>query len=223
MTTPKRGFLAYATANDRFGHVQDRDNFARMLALPAGIERIDIGIAVSEARPRSRRDERDFRDMARALEASGRFRVAELTFKSNLGRDFSSWRHLLQGFRRAAAPVDFVLLLNRSAYGPMQDGWYARYLPAFARHPHLAVCGSSINFEYRRQVDAGAHTHVQTYAWMSRFSALERILDDFPGVQAQSRDAAIRDGEVALGRRWFDLGLGITSLARPVFRRRAAP
>ncbi len=215
MTAPKRGFLAYATANDRFGHAQDRANFARMLTIPSGVECIDIGIAISEARPRSRRDERDFRDMARSLEASGRFHVAAMEFKPNVGRDFSSWRDLLYGFRREASPADFVLLLNRSAYGPMQADWYARYLAPFSRHPKLAVCGSSINFEYRRQALAGANTHAQTYAWMSRFDALDRLLDDFPGCHTRSREEAIRDGELGLSRRWFDLGLSITSLAWP--------
>jgi hypothetical protein len=215
MNLPQHGFLAYATANDPLGYCLDRANFGRMLARPAGVERIDIGIAVSEARPRSARDEREFDVLARRLEASGRFRVVDLFFKPNAGRDFSSWRDLLKRFRAEAVAEDHVLMLNRSAFGPLQDGWYRRFMTPFEGRPRLAVCGASINFEYQRQVLAGAYTHVQTYAWMSRFGILDPLLDAFPGGRSGSRAEAIRDGEVALGQHWLDQGWEIACLAWP--------
>jgi hypothetical protein len=149
------------------------------------------------------------------LEASGCFRVVDLFFKPNPGRDFSSWRDLLKRFRGEALAEDFVLMLNRSAFGPLRADWYSRFIAPFAQHPRLAACGASINFEYQRQVLEGANTHVQTYAWMSRFGILDPLIEDFPGSRAASRAEAIRDGEVALGRHWLDEGWEITSLAWP--------
>ncbi len=204
--TAGSAFLAYATANDPLGYLLDVANFRRMLIWASGVEKIDISIAVSEAQPRSHVDERWYEKVAQRLEASGRFRVAALFFKPNMGRDFSSWFSGIEKLSHAKAD-DLVLMLNRSAHGPLTHDWYSQFARPFEAVPALGLCGSSINFEH--------NVHVQTYAWMTRMNVLTEISGEYPGKYALTRETAIFNGELALSRRIMGKGYQITSLAWP--------
>jgi len=137
------GFLAYATANEGCGHLWDVANVRRWLRWNSGVERIDVCFAISEVHPRRKHEERFYRKLADRLESSGKFRVIDIVFKSNVGRDFSSWLACIKRFQPIAQPDDFVLMLNRSAYGPYLADWYRSYTVAFVHHPDLGVCGSN--------------------------------------------------------------------------------
>jgi hypothetical protein len=201
------GFLAYATANEGCGHLWDVANVRRWLRWNSGVERIDVCFAISEVHPRRKHEERFYRKLADRLESSGKFRVIDIVFKSNVGRDFSSWLACIKRFQPIAQPDDFVLMLNRSAYGPYLADWYRSYTVAFVHHPDLGVCGSSINFEFK--------THVQTYAWMTRMGIISELAENFPGGTARSSTEAIFKGELGLSQELMARGYRITSLAWP--------
>ena len=205
--TKRAGFLAYATANDRLGYVLDAKNVRRLVSLNPAAEPIDICLAVSEVTPRSKLDVRWYRTLADEFERGGRFRVIDVIFKTNIGRDFSSWKVCLEKIARVAQPDEFVLMLNRSASGPMLANWYTLYTEPFVRYPDLGICGSSINFEFK--------AHVQTYAWMTRMGIIERLMEDFPGERARTRREAIFNGEIELSQRLIARGYRIAALAWP--------
>src|SRR5262249_14935874 len=158
-------------------------NIRRWLAFDPGVDQIDLCIAVSEVTPRSKKDERWYRTLADRLEQSGKFKIVDIIFKPNLGRDFSSWEACLRRFELQAHESDNILMINRSALGPSMADWYVRYAEPFAHRPDLALCGSQINFYLK--------THVQSYVWMSRFSILRELLDNFPGRNSRTRLEAV--------------------------------
>jgi len=201
------GFLAYATANEGCGYLWDAANVRRWLRWDSGMERIDVCFAISEVHPRRKHEERFYRKLADRLESSGKFRVVDIAFKSNVGRDFSSWSACVTRLRPLAQPDDFVLMLNRSAYGPLAADWYRTYTLPFAQHPDLGVCGSSISFEYK--------THVQTYAWMTRMGIISELMEKFPGGEARSHTEAIFKGEFGISQELMARGYAITALAWP--------
>jgi hypothetical protein len=200
-------FLAYATANEGTNYLVDAANIQRWISLRAGLEPIHVCFAVSQVHRRNKFEERFFRKLADQLEQSGRFRVVDIIFKSNVGRDFSSWKACLSRFRSLADPDDFVLMLNRSAYGPLTKNWFYRYTVPFSERPGLGICGSSINQQFK--------THVQSYAWMSRMGIMTELLKDFPGAKARTRSEAIFIGEIGTSQRIMAQGHSITSLAWP--------
>lgn len=208
-------FLLYATANDAGGYLRDTRNFERLAQRDPGVGEIEVVVAVSEVQPASRLDRRWYRMLADRLQANPAYRVREIVFKPNVGRDFSSWQHALNVLDNIGDDGDPVFLVNRSAYGPLEDGWYARFSRHFERYPNTGLCGNSINFELNDIVDNGANTHVQSYALMSRLGVLRQLLDDFPGRLADSRLEAIRDGEVGLSRRLLGMGYGLSCLWWP--------
>lgn len=201
------GFLAYATANEGCGYLWDVANIRRWLRLRSGMERIDVCIAISQVHRRRKHEQRFYRKLADRLERTGKFRVVDIVFKSNLGRDFSSWHACIKRFQPLAQPDDFVLMLNRSAYGPLAPDWYRKYTLPFLPDPNLGLCGSSINFQYK--------THVQTYAWMTRMGIMTELMENFPGGRARSRTEAIFKGEFGISQELMARGYRIAALAWP--------
>lgn len=203
----KVGFLAYATANEGCGYLWDVANIRRWLRWPSGMERIDVCFAISQVHGCRKHEQRFYRKLADWLERSGKFRVIDIVFKNNLGRDFSSWRACLKRLQPLARPDDFIFMLNRSAYGPLAEDWYGSYTLPFLHHPNLGLCGSSISFEFK--------THVQTYAWMTRMGIVSELMEQFPGGEARSRTEAIFKGEFGVSQHLMSRGYGITALAWP--------
>ena len=216
-----RHFLAYATANESWRFHWDALNFRRLAACDPGVPEVDVYIAVSEVRPRGRGEAKVLAALRAILEANPRYRIRELHYKPNVGRDFSSWRWCLSRILETAGPADYVLCLNRSAYGPTRDGWYAAFVKQFARDPQIGLCGASINFgtiwahERREPVPGPQHTHVQSYTLFARPHVLAQQFEVLPGVAATSKEDAIINGEIRLSRQFLQAGLGISCLAWP--------
>jgi len=211
-----RYYLAYATANEKRHFFWDAANFGRMVARDPGVERMELFIAISEVRPRSPRDERAVGELLKILAQEPRIRVREVAFKSNVGRDISSYAHCLTAIAAEAAEDDFVLCLNRSAFGPMRDGWYGAFVRQFARDERVGLCGNSINFSgYPDPPDRGRYTHVQTYCFLGRPRNLAQHVAGLPAMRAQTREDAIRGGEIELSRSMLRAGHGLSCLAWP--------
>lgn len=210
-----RHFLAYATANEG-RWFRDRINFRCLARFDPGVPAVEVIIAVSEARVRDAEDARSLATLRSIAASSRHLQVHAVMFKSNLGRDFSSWQACLKAIAdQGAHDEDYVLCLNRSAFGPACEGWYSAFTRQFERDRRVLLCGNSINFEGYRALPGPAHTHVQTYAFLGRVGDLSRHLSGLPGLSSATRDAAIRDGEIELSRRLLRSGAGITSLAWP--------
>jgi hypothetical protein len=211
-------FLSYVTANDDPGYAVDFANFRNMVRRDPGVPRIEMYIAVSEAVPRSRSDERIVSRLERRLGASPIISVENIAFKSNVGRDFSSAAYNLRLIARMAGDDDFILFLNRSAYGPLSGGWYHRYVVQYMKYPNAQLCGSTINFCGHPDLPPRHQTtHVQTYAFMGTVGDFREFLDDFPGEQETERLGVIDAGEIGLSGRILNRGGALTCLAWPEY------
>jgi hypothetical protein len=211
-----RYYLAYATANESRRFFWDAVNFERLVAHAPGVDRIELFIAISEVRRRSAADDRAVGELLKILARESRIRVRQVAFKSNTGRDMSSYAHCLDAIATEAAENDYVLCLNRSAFGPMSDDWYGRFVRQFGRDDRIGLCGNSINFcGFPDLPDRGKFTHVQTYCFLGRPRTLQPCFARLPALQAQIKEEVIRGGEIALSRAMLRAGLGLASLAWP--------
>jgi len=210
-----RYYLAYATANESWRFFWDLQNFQRLAIFDPGVAHVDIFIAVSEVVPRRESHYRDLARLCRIAESNPRLRVRQLIFKPNTGQDFSSWNRSLSAIADECSPYDCVLCVNRSAFGPLDHGWYVRFVNQLEREPGIALCGNSINFEGYVAPPGPEHTHVQTYAFLGRPHLLAPHFARLPGLLAPTRERAILDGEIALSKALLREGYGITSLAWP--------
>lgn len=208
--------LSYSTANDMASYPLDYANASRMARPAPGLAPVEVYISVSEVRERSRLDERRVRGIAERMQRNPALRVRDITFKSNVGRDFSSAAANLHKMSAERANDAFVLFLNRSAHGPMSTHWYRDFIRQFERHPNSGLCGNTINFSglYGGAADGG-HTHVQTYAYLSKLSALATLQGGIPGQDCRSREEAIINGEIGLSRHFLAAEKSLTSLAWP--------
>jgi len=219
-----RHYLAYATANESWRFFWDLQNFRRLAAFDPGVARVDMYIAVSEVVPRRESDYLALARLCRIAETNPRIRVRRMMFKPNAGRDFSSWNRCLSAIVDECSPGAYVLCVNRSAFGPLGEGWYVRFVEQLERKPGIALCGNSINFESYARPPSPEHIHVQSYAFLGNAHLLARHIARLPGLRAPTRPLAILNGEIALSKELLRHGHAITSLAWPerVFFRHSA-
>jgi hypothetical protein len=211
-----RYYLAYATANESRRFFWDAVNFERMVAREPGVDRIELFMAISEVRSRSSADERANGELLKILARDRRIRVRQVAYKSNTGRDMSSYAHCLDAIAAEAAGDDYVLCLNRSAFGPLRDDWYGAFVRQFGRDERIGLCGNSINFTgFQDPPDRGRFTHVQTYCFLGRPRVLGPYFARLPALRAQTKTETIRGGEIELSRAMLRAGLGLSCLAWP--------
>jgi hypothetical protein len=216
-----RNHLAYLTANDRRGFAVDYLHFRNMARRDPGVPLVEITIAVSEVRPFSRSDRRAVEGLVRCAARSPWLRVRAVIWKGNIGRDFGSAQACLRSIAEDARGDDYVMVRNRSAYGPLLDDWYSAYISQYLRHPDTGLVGSTINLVGHPRIpggaDGGAATHVQTYVYLSEWRHLEPLLDDYPASGCVERLDVIAQGEIGLSRRIMENGLRISSLQWPAY------
>jgi len=208
--------LAYLTANDLWNFSIDALNFRNMARLDPGVPRVDISIAISRVRPFTRSDEADIAALLRCAAAAPWLRVRRVIWKGNRGRDFSSAEACLTALAREAADDDFVLLRNRSAYGPFAAGWYRAYIDQYRRHPGTGLVGNTINLSGPPGLAPDEDgRHVQTYLYLSQWRHLAPLAHDFPGNRCSDNASAIRSGELGLSRYMLSVGLCLSCLNWP--------
>lgn len=213
--------LAYLTANDGRDFSIDYLNFRNMARRPPGVEHVEITIAISRVRPVSRANLRQIDALVRLAEASPWLSVRTVIWKGNVGRDFSSAQACLQSMAEVAASTDYVMLRNRSAYGPLCDDWYSAYVAQYEKHPDTGLVGSTISLvgpPWHATTDDVRH--VQTYVYLSQWRHLAPLIDEFPGCRCKDNPTAIVQGELGLNQQIMAAGLGISCLHWPehVFR-----
>ncbi len=210
-------FVSYATANDDPRFLVDFLNFKNFVCYPSGVDEINIAISVSNVN-RCEQDILEFGKSVRILQKSQKFNLLSLRFKKNLGRDFSSHACNLRDIAHSAEDDDYVLFLNRSAYGPNCSDWYLKYVEQFEKHENTGLCGSTINFRgLPRMEDREIYTHVQTYAFLSKFKFLQDALSFFPGEFENERHDVIEYGEIGLSKEFLKKGLSLSCLAWPEY------
>jgi hypothetical protein len=211
-----RFFLSYATANDDPAYVVDFTHFANLRAHHPGVPLVTMLIAVSAVEPVGRRDKRARRRMFAAFRNCREIQVENVVFKSNVGRDFSSHSQNLSLIASQASDEDFVLFVNRSAYGPTMDNWYSAFVKQYSRFPNIGLCGSTINFlGHPQRPSPPPNTHVQTYVFLAKMEVLRSYVGRFPGENEVERLHVITEGEIGLSGRILAEGWGLTCLAWP--------
>jgi hypothetical protein len=214
-----RHHLAYLTANDRRGFALDYLHFRNMARRDPGVPLVEVTIAISEVRPFSRSDRRAVEGLVRFAERSPWLQVRAVIWKSNIGRDFSSAQACLRSIAEDAGSQDYVMVRNRSAYGPLLDDWYGAYISQYLRHPDTGLVGSTINLVGHPNLpaDGSEPRHVQTYVYLSEWRHLAPMVDDFPAGTCTERMDVIAQGEIGLSRRIMESGLRISSLQWPEY------
>jgi hypothetical protein len=212
--TERRFYLAYLTANDSGLYVADFLNFRHMARFAPGVPKIIVYVAVSAVRPFSPIDHAALAGLVGLAERCDWLEVKQVLLKGNVGRDFSSAEACLQAIERDADPGDYVMVRNRSAYGPSREGWYRQYVDQLDRFPNTGLVGSTINFSAKPPVE-GLHTHVQTYAYLSRWRHLQPLAAAFPASRCVERTEVIMQGEIGLSQQLLARGLGLSCLHWP--------
>ena len=208
--------MSYATANEGDYH-EDYLHFSNLAQFDPGVDKISLYIAISEVKKRSSSDEKKIYSLARIAENNKKIIVKTVQFKSNTGRDFSSAATNLRSIYPTASQDDYVLFVNRSAYGPHCHSWYKTYINQYEKFQNVFLCGSTINFlgHPNTRMQRSTHTHIQTYAYLSQIRHLSMILKHFPGEGEDTRLGVIDHGEVGLSQFFMEAGGAITCLAWP--------
>jgi hypothetical protein len=214
---PRRYYLAYLTANDLGSFNLDHLHFRNMARRDPGVPFVEVVVAVSEVLPFSATDRRSLELLAECAAQSQWLGVSVVIWKGNVGRDFGSARACLKWIAESARDEDFVMVRNRSAYGPLCGDWYGAYIAQYRRHPNTGLVGSTINLVGHPKIPPGEvwSPHVQTYVYLSKWRHLEPLVADYPGSSRASRPEVIAQGEIGLSRRIMGGGLRISSLCWP--------
>jgi hypothetical protein len=210
----RRCYLAYLTANDSGLFIADYLNFRHMVRFPPGVRRVIVYVAVSVTKPLSQGDYLALEELATLTEQCDWLDVRRILLKGNVGRDFSSAEACLQAIAEEASPEDYVMVRNRSAYGPQRENWYRDYVDQFERFSDTGLVGSTINFTCHLPVQ-GLTTHVQTYAYLSTWKLLQPLAAAFPAARCTERKDVITQGEIGLSQNILARGLGLSCLHWP--------
>jgi hypothetical protein len=211
-----RFYLAYLTANDSQRYQADFLHFRHMTRLHPGVARIAVYIAVSAVRPFSAIDRAALDALVQMADACPWLELRRVVWKGNVGRDFSSAEACLRAIGEDARPSDFVMVRNRSAYGPSRAGWYGAYVDQYARFASTGLVGSTINFSgHPKKPTQAPTTHVQTYAYLSQWRHFEPLAAAYPAARCVDRTELIDAGEIGLSRALLAQGLGLSCLQWP--------
>lgn len=208
--------LAYLTANDGRDFSIDYLNFRNMARYPPGVACVEITIAISQVRPFSAADARQVAALVHLVSAVPWLRLRTVIWKGNIGRDFSSAEACLCSMADSAHDDDFVMVRNRSGYGPFMGDWYEMYIDQYRRHAGSGLVGSTMHLSGPPNMPEGMDPrHVQTYVYLSQWRHLGTLLAEFPGRTCTDNPGAILFGELGLSQRILAQGLGLSCLHWP--------
>ncbi|MFT3906446.1 MAG: hypothetical protein QM718_09100 [Steroidobacteraceae bacterium] len=220
-----RHLLLYLTANDEGRFTTDAQHFARMCQCHPGVERVEVLIVVSAVRPFSAADQRALDWLIADCAACGWLSIRAVIWKGNVGRDFSSAEaglRVLAGapgnglMQPAPAAGDFVMVRNRSGYGPFAAGWYRAYVDQYQRDPQTALTGSTLCLRgHPRLASDPPWAHVQTYVYLSQWRHFAPLADHYPAARCVDRTELIVTGEIGLSRGLLLAGWRISCLHWP--------
>jgi hypothetical protein len=211
-----RSVLLYLTANDERSFVVDMLHFHRMARLDPGVPLVEVVIVISRASEVTDADQRSVEWLLADCADCPWLAIRSVIWKDNVGRDFSSAAAGLAALGGDLEPDDFIMVRNRSGYGPFVKGWYRKYVDQYCRHPGTALTGSTICLRGHPKLESDPPwAHVQTYVYLSQWRHLQALAGDFPGSGCSDRTQTIVAGEIGLSRHFLMRGARISSLHWP--------
>jgi len=206
-------YLGYLTANDDPSFLIDYLNIKNMVRYDPGVSPLHVCISVSKVRGTNNRDRQKIKQLKRTLLKAKHISNVKIITKDNIGRDFSSAQKCLEYFSQFCSDDDYVLIRNRSGYGPFDNHWYLAYVRQNQKMSGGGLTGSTINQNGLPSVNMdGVHTHVQTYVYLSQWKHFKNIVDDFPGAGRKNKKDVILEGELGLSSAFLDRGLSLNCL-----------
>ncbi len=208
-------YVCYVTANEA-DYEADKANLTNLAIFDSGVDRVYLYIAISLVESKSQKD-LEFEDWVFNLFLDhSQIVVNGVFFKSNHGRDFSSYALLAREVKRVERGDAFILFKNRSALGPKNDDWFLIFLKQFCRFDNVGLCGATINFlDHPLLSDSCRRPHVQTYVFLTRLKMIYPILSNFPGENSEVRLDIIDKGEFGLSEFFLNNGYSLTCIEWP--------
>ena len=214
--TNSKYFHCYATGNDSRFFRQDFKNLKRIKNTLSGVDEIYLFIAVSRVRRFNIFDMIFKKIVQRMFRNHPTIKLEEIVFKSNIGRDFSSYQKMFERVKTIATDEDFVFFQNRSGHGPFHENWYRAYIEQFEKFDSIAICGTTINFCDHPFISSKTDmAHVQTFAFLTKVSFLKLLGKDFPGANETDKLKIIANGEIVLSQIFLKNNYKITSIEWP--------
>lgn len=212
----RRHYMCYSTANET-NYFADFLNFSRLAKYDPGVPEVELFLVISEVHPATNADRHMAKKLMRLAAQNTKIRCRSVHFKSNVGRDFSSAALGLLQMAKSGSDHDLCLFVNRSGYGPYENGWFARYADQL-NASGASLVGTTINFSRHPQgKQRKVNTHVQTYAYLAKLSTLRPLVHQFPAAQETDRTALIDAGEIGLSAWVMETGGKLSCLAWPKY------
>ena len=209
-------FHCYATGNDFRFFRQDFKNLKRIKNIVSGVDEIYLFIAVSKVRRFNFFDIIFKKIVQKMFKNHPAIKLVGIIFKSNIGRDFSSYQAMFEKIKPLVSDNDYVFFQNRSGYGPFRENWYKNFVEQFEKFPSVAICGSTINFCDHPFISSNNDmAHVQTYSFLTKVSFLKLFGEDFPAINETDKLKIIANGEIVLSQFFLNKGYKITSIEWP--------
>ncbi len=203
-------FLGYITANDQPSFLIDYLNIKNMVRYHPGVPSIHVCIAVSEVSDITPKQKIRIQKLKYALQKAAHISKVHVIIKNNIGRDFSSAEKCLDYFSNFCSDNDYVLIRNRSGYGPFSNQWYSAYVKQNQKLEPGGLTGSTINQSALKSVEIKhVPTHIQTYVYLSQWKYFRPIFAKYPGAECTTKRDVIIHGELGLSSSFFDRGLSI--------------
>lgn len=194
-------FHCYATANDSRLYLRDLKNLKRLKNTHSGVQTISLFIAISNVRNENWFDKLFAKRVYSIFENHSKIKVIEILHKTNIGRDFSSYKFMLDRVKAISTDNDFIFFQNRSARGPFITNWYQLFIDQFQKFDSIALCGTTINFnDHPSRSERNDLPHIQTYSFLSTLFFMNQLGDNFPGSDETERLEIITKGEIGLSQ-----------------------
>tara|TARA_B100000809_G_scaffold63282_2_gene59988 strand:- start:9447 stop:10292 length:846 start_codon:yes stop_codon:yes gene_type:complete len=214
--TDKTYFHCYATANESHLYLKDIQNLSYIKNNYSGYEKVHLYIAVSEVKEQNNYDKCFFKMAKSMFYNHASIILKEIYFKSNIGRDFSSFESLFHKVNKNACEDDYILFQNRSGFGPCRDNWYQEFVTQFEKFDSIAICGSTISFkDHAKRSSSYNVPHIQTYSFLTKVSYMKMLEGKFPGAKETNRYDIICNGEIGLSQFFLNIDYKITCIEWP--------
>lgn len=210
-------YLGYLTANDDTSFFKDYLNIKNMTRYHPGVSPLHVCITVSAVKKVDDKQRHKIKQLKKVLLKAPHISKVKTIFKDNKGRDFSSAQHCFKYFSQFCENESYILIRNRSGYGPFDRNWYQKYVNLNKKLPNGGLTGSTINqckkqYIVKKDKQIQTHTHVQTYAYLSKWKYFKPITDTFPGVNCKKKRDVIIQGELGLSASFLERGLALNCL-----------
>ena len=204
--------MVYVTANDT-ALFKDYINLYLSRKFHPGVTPVQLCIVVGGAKKFTRFHRWMLRRIISMVESGRHLQCKQVILKNNAGWDFGSTAQGLRELSKEAQPEDYILVRNRSTWGPHANGWYKKYADLLASSDELGLVGSTLGLKdhptRRRTYDTA---HVQSYVYASQWKFLSDLLPAFPGQEAANHLDAVLHGEIELSQEIMKRGWNLAAL-----------